>query len=40
MEEGTRICVKNLPKIFNDAQLKDNFDKYGEITDCKIMHTK
>ena len=33
----SRICVKNIGKSCNEAQLKDVFSKKGEITDVKII---
>ena len=33
----SRIIVKNIPKEITEVQLRDHFNKKGEITDVKIM---
>lgn len=33
----SRIIVKNIPKEITEAELKNHFNKLGEITDIKIM---
>jgi len=36
---STRICVKNLGKNCNEKQLRETFEKRGEITDVRIIKT-
>lgn len=37
--QSSRICVKNIPKHADEAQLKEHFSTQGEVTDVKIMRT-
>jgi multiple RNA-binding domain-containing protein 1 len=36
----SRIIVKNIPKEITELELKNHFNKKGEITDIKIMRTE
>ncbi|GAM25520.1 hypothetical protein SAMD00019534_086950 [Acytostelium subglobosum LB1] len=33
----TRVCVKQLPKHLTERRLKEHFERFGVVTDCKIM---
>ncbi|EGC30286.1 hypothetical protein DICPUDRAFT_41662 [Dictyostelium purpureum] len=34
---NTRICVKQLPKHLTDKRFKEHFEKFGVVTDAKII---
>ncbi|KAM9978433.1 hypothetical protein ACTFIY_012199 [Dictyostelium cf. discoideum] len=34
---NTRICVKQLPKHLTDKRFKEHFEKFGTVTDAKII---
>ena len=36
----TRLIIKNIPPFFNEKDLAKEFEKKGQITDCKVMRTK
>jgi polyadenylate-binding protein len=36
-ESGLNLYIKNLDETFNDAKLRELFEKFGEITSCKVM---
>ncbi|KAF2076035.1 hypothetical protein CYY_002649 [Polysphondylium violaceum] len=37
---NTRICVKQIPKHLTEKRFKDHFEKFGIVTDAKILKTK
>lgn len=37
---ATRICVKNLPKEFDEEKLGRHFEEFGPLTDVKVMRTE
>ena len=42
--KSTRICIKNVPLLFSENQLREHIQNCGKtsmmITDCKILKTK
>ncbi|EFA76199.1 RNA-binding region RNP-1 domain-containing protein [Heterostelium album PN500] len=36
----TRVCIKQLPKHLTEKRLKDHFERFGTVTDCKIMKSR
>lgn len=33
----SRLIVKNIPKNIDELKLKQHFEKFGEVTDVKII---
>lgn len=37
MSNNSRLIVKNIPKNIKDDQLKKHFEKFGSITDVRVI---
>ena len=37
---GSRLFVKNLPRLATEARVKELFSSRGEVTDVKVLRTK
>lgn len=36
----SRVIIKNVPKVFTEKEIVDNFRKIDEITDCKVIRSE